>query len=805
LSGRFAPMACFMTDKLSFKPCRASLTLVACLLATSALAAPAFAQELPQQIPVQAATAVQSIVIRGNERIEESTVLAYLPITVGQQVTDVELGQAVSSLFESGLFADVNITLQGQSLVVQVVENPIINRVIFEGDRALKEDKLRDEVTAKPRGVFTRAKVQQDVQRIIELYRRAGRINATVTPKIVELPQKRVDLVFEIDEGPKSGVLDVNFVGNKEFSDNALRDVVVTKRSVWYKPFSANDNYDPDRVDYDEQQLRDYYRNRGYYNFRVVSSVAELRPERNGFVITYTLDEGREYRFGKLSVETKLQKLDSAILQRLLPISSGDLYREDAMTAATDALTFAAGSAGFAFVDIRPRFVAHEDTGLVDVIFEVVEGPRVYVDRIDIVGNTQTLDKVIRREMEVSEGDAFNQVLVDRSKNRIRGLGFFKDVTVDEIPGSAPDRTNLRVQVEEQPTGELAFSAGYSSIDKMVIDMSIVQRNFRGRGQNLRARVSTGSLRRNIDFSFTEPRFLGRNLAAGVDLYSYRYDFSDYSGYITEQTGFSLRTAFPLSLNSSLGLRYSLRSDNIDVSGIDCTGVNSVLCSQSGSRLTSLIGYTWALDRRNDPIRPTRGFNVVVSQDLAGLGGDIKYVRSELDSNWYYGFTKDFIFSARGQAGYIDSYGGGEGVRINDRFFKGGATFRGFETAGIGPRDISFNNSVGGKLYAIGSLELTVPTFLPEQYGIKAALFTDFGTLGRVDATDRISCSTGTTVACFPNTSLRDNLSLRASSGISIGWKSPLGPIQFDISRPWAKEPYDQTESFRFSTSTKFQ
>ena len=773
----------------------AVLTGLALLMGSTALMTPAVASAQAQQ------GVVQRIVVVGNERIEASTIASYIPIQPGEAVDSARIDLALKTLFRTELFADVKIDLQGGDLNVRVVENPIINKVVFEGNSSVKDDKIKEELTIRPRGIFTRAKVQSDVQRIIELYRRSGRISATVTPKVVELPQKRVDLVFEINEGPKSGVLDVNFLGNEQYSDGDLADVVVTKESAWYKFLSTNDNYDPDRLEYDKEQLRKYYRNRGYYDFRVVSAVAELAPSRNGFVVTYTLDEGVKYKFGKISVETELKKLDGTVLEQLLPIRAGELYQDEKIEQATDALTFAAGAAGFAFVDVRPRYVPNRETKTVDVVFSVREGPRVYIDRIDIVGNNRTLDSVIRRELLVSEGDAYNRVYVDRSKNQIRGLGYFKEVEIEEVPGSAPDRTGLRVKVEEQPTGELSFSAGYSSVDQLIIDLGVSERNFRGRGQNLRARVSVGSLRQQVDFSFTEPRFLGRDLLAGVDLYTYRYDFSQQTAFDTSSTGMNLRVGFPLTQNASMGLRYILRNDSVDVSDSLCTSgsVSTSLCAQRGDRITSSLGYTVRLDRRNDPLRPTRGFYVELSQDLAGVGGDVNYLRTETNGGWYYGFNKDFIFSATGSAGYTTGWRG-DSVRINDRFYKGGNTFRGFETAGIGPRDNGTNrgDALGGKLYAIGTAELTVPTFLPEQYGIKASLFTDVGTVGLLDDVDR-----QTSPGVFdPN--IRDDLSLRASAGLSIHWRSPMGPIRFDFSQVLAKEDYDKTETFRFSTSTRF-
>jgi outer membrane protein insertion porin family len=403
--------------------------------------------------------------------------------------------------------------------------------------------------------------------------------------------------------------------------------------------------------------------------------------------------------------------------------------------------------------------------------------------------------------MNVSEGDAYNRVLVDRSRNQIRALGFFKDVTIEETPGSAPDRTNLRVKVEEQPTGELSFSAGYSSIDQLVLDVGITERNFRGRGQNLRARVSAGSLRQEVNFSFTEPRFMGRNLAAGFDLYSFKYDFSDQAAYDTASTGANFRVGYALTQNASMSLRYTIRNDRVVIDDVYCDSgsVSQILCLQRGSAITSLIGYGLRVDRRNDPINPTRGFFADLNQDLAGFGGDVNYLKTEADGGWYHGFTKSLIFSLTGSVGLIEGWGG-DSVRINDRFYRGGQTFRGFETAGIGPRDTNLGrtDALGAKLYAIATAEMTMPNFLPEQYGIKTLLFTDVGTAGLLDDADKQSA-----VGVF-DPLIKDDLSLRASAGVSIFWKSPMGPIRFDLSQVLAKEDYDKTETFRFSTSTRF-
>ena len=805
---------------------RAALSSVAALAASGVLAGPAFAQTpdpaapppvadpaaaapaAPAPAPEPQAVVIGRIVVTGNERIERSTIISYLPIRPGEIADPAKIDLALKTLFRTDLFADVDITVQGNDLVVRVAENPIINQVVFEGNSALKEDKLREEVTIRPRGIFTRARVEQDVQRIVELYRRSGKISATVTPKIVQLPQKRVDLIFEIDEGPKSGILHINFLGNDAYSDGDLRDVIVTKETEWYRFFSSNDNYDPDRIEYDKEQLRKHYRNRGYYDFRVVSSVAELSPAQNGFVLTYTVDEGPKYRFGKVRVETQLKRLDPKLLQQLLPVQEGDLYQDDKIEKATDSLTFAAGASGFAFVDVRPRYTSNPATKTVDLTFELREGPRVYIERIDVVGNTRTLDEVVRRELTVSEGDAYNRVLVERSKTNVRGLGFFKEVDIEQIPGSAADKVVLRVRVTEQPTGQLSFSVGYSSVDQVVGDVGVSEDNFRGRGQKVALRLSAGSRRQQVDFSFTEPRFMGRNLAAGFDLFGYKVDLSDQAAFTTSSIGGAVRLGYPLSERLRFNPRYSLHYDTIDVADFLCipdplTGQTLVArstCDARGSALTSSVGYSVRWDRRNDFINPTRGFFVSLDQDFAGVGGEVKYIRTQATGAWYYGFSPKWVLTATGTAGYIDGWGGDD-VRINDRFFKGGNSFRGFEIAGIGPRDISLGGSgtsLGGKLFAIGTVELAFPTPLPEQYGVKMALFTDVGTLGLLDEADKRLASG----VVDPN--IRDNLGLRASAGVSIFWRSPMGPLRFDLSQVLAKEDYDNTQQFRFSTSTRF-
>ncbi len=850
--------------------------LVATLMATSVLASGAV--QLATGANAQEGTlysgTVRSVVVEGNQRIEARTVQSYLLIEPGEAFDADRIDLSLKTLFATNLFADVSIDRRGDDLVVRVVENPIINRVIFEGNRALKDEKLREEIQAAPRGIFTAARVQTDVQRILELYRQSGRFAAKVEPQYKPLEQNRVDLVFEITEGPTTGVRAINFIGNREYSDSRLRSEIVTRQSRLWRFFSSNDNYDSGRLEFDREKLREFYQNNGYYDFRVTSAVAELTPDQKDFYVTFTVDEGRQYDFGTIKVETALEKLDSSILTAVVPIREGELFRGNLIETTIDSLTYAAGVAGYAFVDIRPQINVNSETGRIDITFVVDEGPRVYIDRINIVGNTTTLDRVIRRELRISEGDAFNRILLDRSRNRVRSLGFFKEVEIIETPSEEPDRTIVDVKVTEQPTGELSFAAGFSSVDSYLFDLSASQTNLRGRGQTIVARTSLSSRQQTVDFRFTEPRFLDRDLAAGFDLIATAQDFEEFTGFTSETVGGGLRVGFPLTDRMQLGLSYRLESNDVNITDqsiiVDSAGnllrtatqtagastpddfsddvfrplepgdvqpgellvdrcdpiylLRDSICRSERSDISSLVGYNFFWDQTNDPIRPTRGFDVRFSQDIAGLGGDVKYVRSEGGASFYRGVWRDVVASARFSGGYVFPLENGQGIRINNRFFRGGSTFRGFDVAGLGPREILrvFDpatgetvetrslNSLGGNLYYQGTFELTVPNFLPEEYGIKSALFVDAGSLGTLRGPDQsptvfLSNTGGLGTGGLPAVRLtKDAASLRASAGLSVFWDSPFGPIRFDFSQILRKEDYDRTETFRFSTSTRF-
>ena len=782
-----------------------AVALVVALAGASLLApGPAFAQATAPR----AGTEIEKIIVEGNQRIEAVTVLSYLTIRPGDTVTPAKVDESLKSLFATGLFADVQLTQERSDLHVKVVENPIINRVVFEGNKKLEEKDLLKEVQLRPRIVYTKSRVQADVQRILELYRRSGRFGATVEPKIVQLQQNRVDLIFEIVEGAVTGVRRITFIGNRHFSDSNLKEQLATKQSAWYRFLSSSDTYDPDRLTYDREVLRRYYLSRGYADFRVVSAVAELAPDKKAFYITFTVEEGEQYRFGKIDLVTSLKALDAKALKPLLTVSEGQTYNVERIDKSIDALVYAAGTKGYAFVDVHPRVKRNRETRIIDLTFELNEGPRVYVEKINLKGNNRTLDKVVRREFRLAEGDAYNRILVDRSKTRIKGLGYFKKVEITQEPGSAPDRTTLNVELEEQSTGELSIGAGYSSTDSFIGDFSITERNLLGRGQFLRLQVSFSGRTQQIDLRFTEPYFMDRNLAAGFDLFRVKTDYKDEAGFDTDTTGLTLRTGFPLTEYSRLSPHYTIRYDKVQVDNTLCPlpdnpnltvigtipSVSSVVCRSQGSATSSLIGYDYVLDKRDDPTEPHSGYDLTFSQDLAGLGGSERYLRTELEGNYYipvewFGWEK-VVANMKATAGYIKGYGNKD-VRLNDRFFKGGSTFRGFKTAGVGPHDVQTGDSLGAEVYAIGTLAVSFPLGLPKEFGILGSLFTDFGTVGITN--DK---SAGVNV--------RDDLALRASVGFGLLWDSPFGPVRVDIAKAILKEDTDKTEFFRFSAGTRF-
>jgi outer membrane protein insertion porin family len=703
--------------------------VVAGLLASTVIAglvcAPAHAQTPPVPAPTQAAPAtppaatvapagtIRSITVTGQQRLEPDTVMSYTKLRIGQPFTQESLDQALRDLFETELFADVQIRNDAGALTIEIKENPVINRIVLEGNKRLKEDKIRPEIKLAPRQIYTRSKVRADVARIIELYRRQGRFAASVEPKMVQLDQNRVDIVFEISEGPKSKVRQINIIGNDKFSDGNLRSQMVTKQSRWFRLFSSGTSYDPDRLAYDQQKLRQYYLTEGYADFRVISAVAELTPDKQDFIITYVVEEGDRYKFGDVKVESDIRDLSGDGLTKMLPMKKGDWYNAKQVEDTVDTLSETAGLFGYAFADVSPDFNRSKEDLTMGINFKIANAPRVYVERVDINGNTLTQDKVVRREFRLNEGDAFNSFLVKRSKDRINSLGFFQEkLDIEQKPGSAPDRIVLETNVQEKSTGELSLSAGFSSLERFIVSASITQRNFRGKGQELRTSVNYSAYSKSVEVGFTEPYFMDKNIALGGDIYrrdmnSFRYLSNNDRDTTYEQTttGFQIRAGVPITEYMSMALRYTLNFDDVtlDESTYYTNGqcdpilAGRYLCDAIGKRTTSSLGYSLIFDNRDNRIRPTRGYNLVLSQDFAGLGGSVKYIRTRLNGGKYFALGSGFVFSLTGEGGYIHSleksrFDTGtppaeiDQVRLTDRFFLGEPQMRGFDIRGVGPR-----------------------------------------------------------------------------------------------------------------------
>ncbi len=813
---------------------------------------------------------VKSIQVVGSQRLEADTVRSYIALRAGESYTREQLDQALKDLYATELFADVQIKDNEGALVIQVRENPVINRIVLEGNKRLKAEKINPEIRLQPRQIFTRSKARADVGRIIELYRRQGRFAATVEPKMVLLDQNRVDIVFEITEGAKSKVRKINIIGNEKFSDGALRGEMATKQSGITKIFSSGTSYDPDRLSYDQQKLRQFYLTNGYADFRVVSAVAELTPDKRDFIITYVVEEGPRYKFGDINVESEIRDIKAETLKPLIPVKKGDWYNAKIIEDTVDSLTETTGLLGFT-PDIRPDFVRDKDALTMSVTFKVNDAPRVYVETVAINGNTHTKDKVIRREMRLAEGDAFNSFRVKRSRDRIQSLGYFQDkLEIEAKPGSAPDRVVLEANVEEKSTGELQVSAGFSSLEKFIVNLSITERNFMGKGQEVRASVDYSTYSKSVNLGFTEPYLFDRNIAIGGDIFRRDYNSFNFvnnsrnTTYEQSTTGFQVRLGVPLTEYTSLALRYGLSLDDVTLDKNTfylndmCSPLlaGRYLCDAIGNRTTSSIGYSLVFDNLNNRIRPSKGQRAVFSQDFAGLGGSVKYIRTRFEADKYFNIGSGFIFNTHLEGGYIK--GLGQDVRLTDRFFLGEPQMRGFGIRGVGPRisrqqfvqnaDGSYgpgfveggsnsngntDDALGGKAYYLGHLELEIPLGSgAKELGLRPSIFADAGAVFNLrnpgvlppqltpinlytdsitgEITQSATSSTGaanilrSTIPPFAETYQGNSASPRVSVGIGVNWNSPFGPFRINVAKALLKEPGDNTKLFSFNVGTQF-
>ena len=841
---------------------------------------PVVAQPAPAPVSRAPITGtIRSISVRGAERLEPATVISYSNLSPDQDYSAESLDTALKDLYATELFSDVVITgAETGALVLQIKENPVINRIILEGNKRIKDDKIQPEIRLAPRQIFTRSKVRSDVDRIIELYKRGGRFAATVEPKIVQLDQNRVDLVFEINEGPTSKVRAINIIGNDQYGDGRLRKEMYTKEAGGILGvFKSNDSYDPDRLAADQQKLRAFYLTEGYADFRVVSALAELTPDRRDFVITYVVEEGARYKFGTIEAESSLRDLNKEVISNYIRLRPGDWFNAKAVEDVVAGLSEIAGTQGYAFADINPAYDRDAEKKLMNIQFRVNESPRVYVERIDINGNTITRDKVIRREFRVNEGDAFNAVKLKRSQDRIQSLGFFQEkMEIKQSPGSSPDRIILAVDVEEKSTGELQLSAGYSSLEKFIVSATIAQRNFLGKGQEVNAGVNWSQYSRSAQIGFVEPYLFDKNILLGGEIYRRDYNSFSRTGsgdrnttYSQLSTGASVRLGFPVTEFVSFGTRYQLVQDKLTLAegqffsdfdgdgpeGLQCDPLKAgrYLCDQLGTTISSVVGYSLIFDNRNG-IRATRGQRVVLSQDFAGLGGDVRYARTRIDGTKYFSLPKDFLLSVHAEGGYIhplqsDPGEGRDAIRLSDRFF--GAQMRGFDIRGIGPRikrilyDLDGNlidnengvtDAIGGRAYYMGRVELEIPVSANiRSLGLRPAAFIDIGSVFAVKRPNLtnigIICSPKAGVvgleteflapgalcqgldgpeadydrsAGFTEVFLGNSPKPRLSIGVGVNWNSPFGPLRIDIAKALLKQEGDETKLFSFNVGTQF-
>ncbi len=790
-----------------------------------------------------------AISVEGNRRVEADTIRSYFH---GGSAQDVD--EALKALYATGLFSDVRINRAGNRLIVSVSENPVINRVAFEGNKKAKDEQLKTEVQSKPRGTLSKPTVQADVQRIIEIYRRTGRFDVRVEPKYIELPNNRVDLVFEISEGEKTGVKDIQFVGVHAFSQGRLRDIVKTSESNWLSFLQTTDIYDADRVEADRDLLRRFYLKNGYADVRIVSAVGEYDPAKKGFTVVFTIDEGAQYKVATVDVVSNVRAIDPASLRDSLKLSAGSVYNADLVEKTVETMTIEAAKRGYAFATVRPRGDRNYETKTISLVFVLEEGVRAYIERINIRGNTRTRDYVIRREFDVGEGDAYNRALIDRAERRLKNLNFFKTVKITNEPGSAPDRVVINVDVEEQPTGEFSIAGGYSTSDGFIAEVSVADRNLMGRGQYAKASVTYGQRTRGLDLSFVEPYLLGYRMAGGVDLFARQNFASNYVSYDTKTYGTNLRLGFALTEELSFAPRYSIYRQEITLptqynnciysanalvnggTGVNpASEANNPFNSSTGTNLncysdgeasmavrkelaagpvtTSLVGYSLAYNTLDNNKLPTSGMLAEFKQDIAGVGGDVNFVRSSIDTRNYYEVFPDVVSVLHLQGGQISGWGSKD-LRMLDHFQMGPNLVRGFSPSGIGPRDLTpgtTNDALGGSMYWGASVEAQTPLyFLPKEVGIKVAVFADAGSLWGYKGP-----TTWNVTGERLDVGLDSPTNIRASLGVGFIWDSPLGPLRFDLAYPLKKycatptlsvgpAVCDSTQIFRFSGGTRF-
>ncbi len=734
-----------------------------------------------------------SILVQGNERVSADTIISYLDSEGLKNKSQKALQNSLKKLYESDLFLTAKIYYDKENVLVEVKENPIIAEVKFSGNKKVENDDLQSEISLKKRSVFTKAKLQSDLKRISEIYLKSGRFLTKIEPKIIQKDQNRVELIFDIFEGPKAKIGDLYFVGNAAFSDSDLIEQISTRQSKWWKFLSSADVYDADRIEFDKEKLRRFYGSKGYADFTTISSVAQISQTKDRFFITFLLEEGIKYHLGNINIINQIDKFDEKILQKEILIKKGKVYNSELIEKTVDKMTEIMSEKSYAFAQIEPILKRDRDNKIIDIDFVVSETPRVYIERIIISGNTRTLDEVIRRELRIREGDAYNINKINRSKQLLQNLGFFEKVEFNTKRIGEGDKVDLEIEVKEKKTGELSLGVGYSTVNRVTANAGIRERNLFGTGQEIGINVQKSFASFTGEINYTKPYFMDNPIDVGFDVFQYQLQKRNTLVYDQDSSGVTLRGNYFLTEFLSHRLNYSLSRQSIgNIDSNASIGIRNL----EGDFVNSGIGQSFLYDKRDNIINPRDGYYISVSQDFSGLGGDIKTLKHEGSAGYYIPvINDDFTLKFLARGGAIE--GLGQDVRSNYGFFLGGNNFRGFNYAGVGPRTITNGSAkggsaIGGKIYYVGTAEFRFPLGLPKELGINGILFSDNGTVKGVDEISK------------QNTDVADSGSLRSSYGLSISWASPMGPIRLDFAKVAKSEIYDQTQNFRFSFGTSF-
>ncbi|ARP65749.1 outer membrane protein assembly factor BamA [Mesorhizobium sp. WSM1497] len=782
-----------------FLSAASAVTLSAAMIVPGALAVQFVATSAAE------AAVVSRVEVSGNQRIDAETIRNYITIKPGKAFSSSDIDGAVKALFGTGLFSDVQINQVGSTLVVKVAEYQVVNQVLFQNNKKLKDNALAAAVQLKPRGTFSQATLDADVESVKAAYKRIGRDDVTVTTQVMQLGDNRVNVVFNIAEGDRTQIAAINFVGNSAYSSRRLSDIINTKRSSWVSFILRDDVYDDDKLRADQELLRRFYYNHGYADFQVVSAVGELDSATNKYTVTITVQEGDRYTFGDVSVESTIPEVDGKSLESVIETHKGDVYNAKNVEDSIIALTEKVAGSGYAFAQVTPRGDRNFENHTISVVYTIDQGTKAYIERIEIRGNDRTRDYVIRREFDVSEGDAFNQVLIQRAKKRLENLNYFEKVDISTVPGSQPDQVVLVVDVVEKSTGEFSVGAGYSTGGDTAgpsVEGSVTERNFLGRGQFIKVSAGGGKNSRDYSLSFTEPYFLGRRIAAGFDIFK---QTRNYDHYDSDTTGATVRFGLPITDSITTQLAYNIAQekykyddscdDNADGVLGDCdlsTAIKQGIAESPWIKSSVSLGLVY--NTIDDMKNPHEGIYATTTVEVAGLGGDAKFVKVTGRGSIYQTLSEqyDLVGLISGGAGHVEGYGS-DGLRIFDQFQSSDRMIRGFAYGGIGPVDIATGDHLGGTTYFNASAEAQFPLpVIPESFGLRGAVFADAATLygSKVDTAGVTQDSVG--------------MKLRASVGLGLMWASPFGPIRIDYAIPVKKEARDDVQEFNFGISTRF-